>query len=157
MKSKSKICKIIKKNPNKNGQYLAEKFFHSFGKSDLVWILGRQIDQYIREQILEKEKIAFLTSFGDKFTHGPINIVLEEIEKSKSKSYANFLDICKARFALGNGDRVEWGLATIAQHQERINVLYKNVQGLNETIERHKKAIQLIKENNISCLNDLKL
>jgi len=59
------------------------------------------------------------------------------------------------RIALGNGQQVEWHLATVEQHAERVAMLDRMRQGLGRTIERHQLAIRLIRDAGVSCLADL--
>ena len=57
-------------------------------------------------------------------------------------------------FALGDGRRVLWGEATIADHEARIAMLTKLRGGIDATIERHRQTIELLRTAGVSCLND---
>ena len=58
-------------------------------------------------------------------------------------------------FALGDGRRVLWGAATIADHEERIAWLVKLADGIEATIDRHRETVATLRSAGVSCLNDL--
>ena len=64
-------------------------------------------------------------------------------------------ELLATAFALGDGESVTWGRATIAQHEQRIEMLAKNVSGGIETATRHQAAINMIKEASVDCLAEL--
>lgn len=54
-----------------------------------------------------------------------------------------------------NGDRyVLWGDATVDDHRGRIDFLSKLRNGIDETIERHQEAIDLLVATGARCLNE---
>lgn len=55
-------------------------------------------------------------------------------------------ELLESAFALGNGERVTWGQATIDQHTQRIALLTGNIAGNIETAARHQTAIDMIQE-----------
>ena len=50
---------------------------------------------------------------------------------------------------------VEWGKATVAQHQERIAILTRIRKGVDTTIRLHRDAIAAITANGCSCLDEV--
>lgn len=56
---------------------------------------------------------------------------------------------------LGDGFMTTWGAATVEQHQMRIAMLQKQIDGLTDTQRRHEEAIKLIESAGVKCLNDL--
>lgn len=60
-----------------------------------------------------------------------------------------------ARFATGDGRYVTWGEATVEDHRLRIGLLQELRNGVNDTIDRHGKAIDQITAAGVSCLNDV--
>lgn len=58
-------------------------------------------------------------------------------------------------FALGDGNEVTWGQATIEQHQQRISLLMGHTIGTIDTIVRHKTAINMIQDKNVNCLSNI--
>lgn len=61
----------------------------------------------------------------------------------------------KETFTTGDGRRVYWGEATIADHQMRIDYLARMRDGIDNTVQRHREAIQQLKASGASCLNEL--
>lgn len=64
-------------------------------------------------------------------------------------------EMAEAFFALGDGTRVRWGEATVAQHRQRIAMLEKMRAGLSETVARHEAAISEIEAAGVSCLDEI--
>jgi hypothetical protein len=58
-------------------------------------------------------------------------------------------------FALGDGTETTWGQATIAQHEQRVELLARNAAGVVQTAARHQAAIGMIKDAGVECLADL--
>ena len=58
-------------------------------------------------------------------------------------------------FSLGDGRRVLWGEATIADHEARIDFLSKKRDGLDDTIQRHRGVVEQLRATGASCLNEL--
>ena len=50
---------------------------------------------------------------------------------------------------------VPWGDLTVDQHEARIDFLERKMWGINVTVDRHRLAVKLIKNEGVSCLNDL--
>ena len=61
----------------------------------------------------------------------------------------------RSRFALGDGNSVSWGEATLSQHEKRIGMLRAMWSGISETIKRHETAITLLQQTGAKCLNEL--
>jgi hypothetical protein len=58
-------------------------------------------------------------------------------------------------FALGDGRRVTWGSATVADHQQRLDMLLQNATGIAETAALHRKAITMLTAAGAACLSQL--
>ena len=69
-----------------------------------------------------------------------------------------FAGLLQSHFRLGDqaGTIVTWGMATVPQHEQRIARLQVHVRGIEETIDRHMVAIQLIEAEGVTCLNEVK-
>ena len=72
-----------------------------------------------------------------------------------SDSIADRKQVMAETFTPGDGRRVLWGEATIADHEMRIAFLKKMRTGLDATMQRHEEAIKLLRASGASCLNDL--
>jgi hypothetical protein len=58
-------------------------------------------------------------------------------------------------FPLPNGERVAWGAATVEQHEQRIGMLQRHVDGVLVTIDRHQLAIETIVAAGVTCLAEV--
>jgi hypothetical protein len=58
-------------------------------------------------------------------------------------------------FAVGDGRRVKWGEATVADHRARIEMLTKLRDGIDATLVRHMDAISQLEQAHARCLNDI--
>jgi|DEB19_MinimDraft_3_1074340.scaffolds.fasta_scaffold183494_2 hypothetical protein len=58
-------------------------------------------------------------------------------------------------FTPGDGRRVTWGEATIADHEMRIDFLGRKRSGLDATMKRHRQAIDDIRRAGVNCLNEI--
>lgn len=58
-------------------------------------------------------------------------------------------------FALGDGRRVRWGEATEEDHAARIEFLTRQIRGTQQTIGRHASAIDLLREHEAKCLDQI--
>lgn len=72
-----------------------------------------------------------------------------------SARHAAKLRIATAVFRIGDGPPIQWGKATVAQHQARIAWQYTQRDGIDRDIARHQRAIALITERGVSCLDDI--
>ena len=63
-------------------------------------------------------------------------------------------ELLRSEFGLGDGTRTTWGEATIAQHQQRADLLVKGAAGTLETASRHREAIRMIRERGATCLRE---
>ena len=61
----------------------------------------------------------------------------------------------EGRFALADGTSVVMGLATVAQHRLRVELLEKMRGGIDTTIAQHLAAIDQITTAGVTCLNDI--
>jgi hypothetical protein len=68
--------------------------------------------------------------------------------------YKHVRKLLRESFALGDGQRVAWGEATAEQHEQRIAFLAKQRDGLAATMERHRRALEIIRAAGASCLGE---
>jgi hypothetical protein len=57
--------------------------------------------------------------------------------------------------ALGDGNRVTWRDATVADHEERIGMLTKMMAGTSVTAAMHISAAQMIKDAGVDTLGEV--
>lgn len=65
------------------------------------------------------------------------------------------VELLSSVFALGDGTETTWGAATVAQHEQRLQMLAKNASGVVETAALHRKAIEMIRAAGVSCLAEV--
>lgn len=63
--------------------------------------------------------------------------------------------LMRETFSLPDGRRVEWGTATVEDHQSRADFLAKQRDGITSTIARHVEAIEAIRTAGVRCLDEL--
>lgn len=76
----------------------------------------------------------------------------EEVERVRLETTKELLS---SSFALGDGTQVTWGSATVEQHDQRIKMLMKNVEGTMETAVRHGAAVKMIQTAGVKCLAEV--
>ena len=64
-------------------------------------------------------------------------------------------DFLNKRIYTGNGNYVLWGEATVEDHQSRVAYLASLRNGIDDTIQLHVEAMELIEAAGVTCLNDL--
>lgn len=65
-----------------------------------------------------------------------------------------FAPLFRSTFAV-DGERVTWGRATEEQHLARIAALEKLSLGIQDTISRHRTAVEAIRAARVSCLEEI--
>lgn len=64
-------------------------------------------------------------------------------------------ELLGSEFALGDGRRVTWGEATIADHEQRIAMVTANAVANAEDAARHQAAVSLLKERGLDTLAEI--
>jgi hypothetical protein len=67
-------------------------------------------------------------------------------------------DLLATTFACGSDldfVRVTWGEATEAHHRSRIGMLFELVDGIQTTVERHQRAVHLIRKHHVDQLDGI--
>lgn len=64
-------------------------------------------------------------------------------------------ELLDSEFALGDGRQVRWGSATVAEHEQRIDMLERNAVANAEAAARHRAAIDLLKANGATSLGEI--
>lgn len=108
---------------------------------------------------------AWLESHGDKqFTSDLTTycsyrsqILFDNFERDMRRKITLELtqELLGAHFALPNGLSTTWGEATAADHQSRIEYLLIQASGTVTTANRHKAAIEILREHHANNLNEV--
>lgn len=78
------------------------------------------------------------------------------IEKERRNAKLELTEeLLGSSFALGDGTMVTWGSATAEEHQQRILMLMRNVEGNLTTISIHQKALAMMSGANAGCLSEV--
>ena len=64
-------------------------------------------------------------------------------------------ELLASTFALPDGTRILWGEATLAQHEERLQMLVRNAEANLEAAARHRAAMAAIVRADALCLNEV--
>lgn len=84
--------------------------------------------------------------------------VVPESDQSKGEPRTlpdRLRELLKTSFHVPGSKTVDWGSATIEQHRERRDWLRRFAVSTLDTAQRHQQAMDLILENDVTCLNDL--
>lgn len=65
-----------------------------------------------------------------------------------------FTSLLAVEFALGDGRRVTWQNATVSDHRSRIAYMQKKVAGIEQDIDLHQKAIDILEGLGVSSLSE---
>lgn len=80
------------------------------------------------------------------------NLLKLHAEQIRFEVTAELLD---SVFRTGDGTEVSWREATVAQHEQRIELLSKMVAGTAETAAMHMRAVEMIKDAGAETLGQV--
>ena len=63
--------------------------------------------------------------------------------------------LIRERFPLGNGEWVAWLDATVEQHRMRIDLLTKQISGIQVSVSVHERCIEIIERAGVTCLGEV--
>lgn len=140
------IRSVVQDRPDGDPELLARTLLKKYQGASLVSLVAREISLVQRSMVRDTEKSTFSSLFKNG---GGANVA--EIDVSIFKR------LFEKAFSLGDGTTVSWGEATLEQHQMRIAMLTKQREGLDDTIERHRRAVEIITQSGVSRLNEVKI
>jgi hypothetical protein len=122
---------------------VATDLLGSLRKADLLELVAEEIAsiQRTRTRGLEAE------AFPPPRSNGSVSERLGVVDPLKA--------LRSETFKLGDGREVEWLLATVDQHRQRVDYLERLRAGIAVTIDRHRQAIDQIESAGATCLADL--
>lgn len=109
----------------------------------LMELLTEEVKHAQRDMSRQRESADFAALFNSRPS------------SSTNAPLGKFGALLTSPFAVGNGRRVSWGEATVADHLERIAFLEHMRKGITQTIDRHRVAIEQIEAAGVSCLAEL--
>lgn len=141
---------VIDSMPDYDSDLIARAALEQLSADDLVALLTREIDHIRRMFARNAERSgdigALLARFGDRAT--------PPMSTTRGPSLVATL---ATRFSLGDKSAVAWGQATIEQHQLRIGLLDRQIEGFQRTRDLHLGAIVAISRAGVSCLDEIEV
>jgi hypothetical protein len=127
---------------------LAEQIITQCTKAELVPYIAEAILQERRTSVRSTEKAWFAEMVA---AFSPSRPLVEQ----RIAQAAEFSQLLRSRFAIGDGRHISWAEATIEEHEQRIAMLQQMRSGITETIKRHEQAVKLLRQTGASCLAEL--
>lgn len=130
------IREAVEKHPSAKAAAIAKMIWKEKSPAVIIPLIERAVDQEQRAASHKQELVyirPFLNSLNGEITR---NEVIEIPEK--------VIAAFRRPVSLGNGiDQELWGL-TREEHLARITMLGKQAEGIGETIDMHKRCIEII-------------
>lgn len=119
----------------------------------LIHAVGREHREHLRREALKAEKAAQTEARAAvKKRRSSEEVLAAHEREAYRKAWEKFAGV---RFALYNGESVDWLEADRAQHETRIEMQEKLAAGITEDISRHEAAVNTIAKLGLTCLADL--
>lgn len=119
-------------------------------KDTLAPVIAHEIERLWRQESQRNEQEWF-PSFREKIRAPAVKSKSLLDTQGNGDAVNNFL---QETFALGDKRRVSWGEATVDDHRQRMVMLCKLRDGINNTIRRHRTAIEVLEQAEVNCLNE---
>lgn len=154
MKLHEAIEEVIESTPTAAPGDLAQRVLRLVSKDDLEPLLVEHLTRIQRDRTRETERMTFRKLIDREFTE-PIKMTAVDDEPAS----LTLSRLAKERFALSDGTVVDWLKATTDDHLARISYLRsiqaRYNQGVNDTVRRHERAIEVIEAAGVACLDEL--
>lgn len=116
-------------------------------------------DETAAARLLRSEK-AIVAAIVRDYVANRRRLLTLEAERSAFAEFGDgtveaFNQISREVVRLGDATEVAWGRLTRSQHLQRIAMLSKIRDGIDSTIQRHEKAVALLDEFGVECLDDV--
>lgn len=156
---RSQVMQAIDAYPHLPDHLLARRVSEEAGDAALLAFATEQVEKFIkgeRRKRIRNVEVASTTSYGNSNGLPPQSAVAALLEEYRREVIVEWTtELLSAEFALGDGQRVTWGEATVDQHAMRIGLLTQNVRGNLDAIERHEAAIKAISDGGVSRLAEI--
>lgn len=139
------LKEAVDAHPKVDAETLAAKIIKDLSEAELVRLVADEIVHLRRQQTRAIEAEAF-RSMRPGFKAG---------RKPATFDREGFRSLFGGTFRLGDTVEVAWERATVEQHQQRVAMLVKMRDGLNESIALHESVISALKAAGASCLAEL--
>jgi hypothetical protein len=71
-----------------------------------------------------------------------------------ASEFGIYLYVADAEIALGNGERVTWRDATVADHERRVTYLQRNIEAQQGNVDLHVGLIERLRRNGLNTLGE---
>lgn len=150
----SRITKLVNERPDLDDDEIAVGAMRSYGdmqslEQAVEALVVDEVRRCRRNQSREVERAAFDPQPGRQRAPEAMIAALPRTSPDTVRSLADMW------FFTTRGEKVRWVEATVADHEQRIGFLGRQVAGISTTINRHERAIQLIRDAGVTCLGQI--
>lgn len=124
---------------------LAARIIPEVNPEELVPLLAAHIGHIIRNRTRDNERAAFRATVASNET---------AVVVARPDTGPDFRLLAAERFAMGNGEKVQWLKATADDHRARIVYLSKMRDGIDDSIEQHRDALRIIETAGVNTLEE---
>jgi len=142
------IREAIKDPATDDPNAICAALFGKVVKADLRPLLLEEIKHHQRERVRDVE-CRNLLAHAKPPPIGDLDFVPD------NRAIEYFRELLGERVQLGDGRATTWGAATLAQHRIRIEMLSKQRDGLDRSIDRHLAAVAILEQTGAPCLQEL--
>jgi len=144
MSLRSRLLDLIRENPKLQTRTLARRFLKEIPLTELVDALAHEISNLKRGVTRSRETQAF------DFLYDETGKIRDNLDL---KAFVK--EVVDLQFQLADGRRVTWGDATIPDHEEYIQMMEGQIEGMIQTINRHEQAVEICKKQKVNSLREL--
>jgi hypothetical protein len=141
------IAEVAEEHPHLGAEGVADIVAKRATKAQTRPLIAAEVEHTLRTITREAEQEAFASMC--KRSHRDS----EPVERTPMPEA--FRRLFPRSFAVGDGNHVAWGKATVEQHEERVAFLSRQRDGINSTIERHSRAADILRSTGAACLDEL--
>lgn len=144
------IYEIVAANPERDAHGIAIDVLAKCTKNDLLPLVEDEVVNHMRNAVRGVERATFQSLYkGVELSQSGVEYV------SAPASRDAFRSLFHKKFALGDGREVLWGKATVEEHKQRVEMLRKQRDGIDSTIQGHMQAIITLEESGARCLDEM--
>jgi len=151
------IRKAVAEDPTGDPQVIAASIRRRLSGRDVVGLIVHVIVAEQRNLARRQEQVAFSSIHRASRMFDPADPGTPVEEMTLGNTAAKLMELLESSpFKMGDGsDPLQWGTATVAQHEARIAMLSKIRDGIDATIARHREAISLCRQAGVDRLMDV--
>jgi len=138
--ARKQLREIWDRHPDEDEEALARRFLAATRKDDLVPLMAELFRTISRNHVRQLEAEA-----------------LQKLHASPRRraQVSDFARLLNQPYRIGDGKRRTLGQMTAEEHRVRILLLQGQQQGIQNSIEIHERALALIEQHRVRCLDDI--